>query len=410
MITLKSFIEYVNSIPKDKGGGYSKDQIYLIGLEHKKLPKALRDWSMVAELVGWEGNPESLRAFVKSRMKKEGILEKNVNLLSDRTVEDVNDDTLTNKIYELSKQRQRVRDEWSTYNRIVREESRKETFIDAIKETVGELQALPKVHYKGNVSQDHIKEAILMLGDLHIGVKCDNFMNKYNIEVAIKRVEKLVNDVVEYCHSNNVCQLNIVNLGDMIQGIIHTSARIEQEIDVVSQVMVASEILADALNVLQKAAPKVVYRSVVDNHSRLSPNKDESLESESMSKLIDWYLMERLKDSSIVWQCDNIDDTIGKFDLLNGKKVMFAHGHLDSASQAFQNFIGASREFVDYVLLGHYHNEKLKSYNGLKVYVNGSIVGVEQYALSKRLFGNPSQTLLIFDNNNVVNISIDLTT
>lgn len=99
--------------------------------------------------------------------------------------------------------------------------------------------------------------------------------------------------------------------------------------------MVASEILADALNVLQKAAPKVVYRSVVDNHSRLSPNKDESLESESMSKLIDWYLMERLKDSSIVWQCDNIDDTIGKFDLLNGKKVMFAHGHLDSASQAF---------------------------------------------------------------------------
>ena len=60
------------------------------------------------------------------------------------------------------------------------------------------------------------------------------------------------------------------------------------------------------------------------------------------------------------------------------------------------------------MLLGHYHSEKAKSFQGAKVFVNGSIVGTEQYALSKRLFSNPSQTLLIFKENSLNNISIDL--
>ena len=53
-------------------------------------------------------------------------------------------------------------------------------------------------------------------------------------------------------------------------------------------------------------------------------------------------------------------------------------------------------------------SEKTKTFNGLKVIVNGSIVGTEQYALSKRLFSEPSQTLLIFNGNNLINVSINL--
>ena len=106
---------------------------------------------------------------------------------------------------------------------------------------------------------------------------------------------------------------------------------------------------------------------------------------------------------------DNLDDSLGVFELLNGKKFAFAHGHLENYNASFQNLVGATREFIDYIAMGHFHSEKMKTFQGAKVYVNGSIVGTEQYALSKRLFSKPCQTLLIFDEfGNELNISINL--
>ncbi len=119
-------------------------------------------------------------------------------------------------------------------------------------------------------------------------------------------------------------------------------------------------------------------------------------------------MQERLKDTGVEFCNDNIDYSLGKFTLINGKKVMFAHGHNDSINRSFESFIGASREFIDIGLLGHYHSNKTKSFNGFKIFVNGSVVGTEQYALSKRLFSEPEQKLLIFKDNNINDININL--
>ena len=45
---------------------------------------------------------------------------------------------------------------------------------------------------------------------------------------------------------------------------------------------------------------------------------------------------------------------------------------------------------------------------GAKVIVNGSICGTEGYAFSKRLFGEPEQTLLLFDGENLITFNINL--
>ena len=271
------------------------------------------------------------------------------------------------------------------------------------------MEMLPINEWKSKPQYKNLnKEAILMISDLHIGADCDNFYNTYNSKVAERRVMKLVDNTINYCHLNNVKRLNVVNLGDLINGIIHVSIRLEQEFDVVEQIMTAGEIMSRALNKLQLAAPEIIYRSVTDNHSRAMANKAEAIEKEQFSRLIDWYLEERLKNTKIKFANDNLDVDIGKFDLLNGKKVMFAHGHNDNANQAFQHFVGATKEFIDYVLLAHFHSEKLKNYQGMKVFVNGSIVGTEGYASSKRLYSDPCQTLLIFDDDNILNFSINL--
>lgn len=406
-MTKSEFLDYVLSFHK-VAGNYTNDEIYQIGIEHKKLLKEEKNWTEVAQLVGWAGTGESLRNFVNSRMRREGILPKNNKVLSDKTVEEVTGDDLVKLKEDLIKQQQKTRDEWTAYRSMLREDSRIDSLKDAVKFTVDKLNKLPKVAYTTTKKIKNPKEAILMLSDLHIGVNCDNFYNTYNVAIATKRLEKVVNDTIKYCTENNVETLNVINLGDMIHGLIHTNARIDQEIDTVDQIMVASELVASTLNSLQKAAPKIIYRSVIDNHSRAVADKHQAIESENFNKIMNWFLQERLKNTDIMFKFDNIDDGIGKFTLKNGKKVMFAHGHQDNINQAFQHFVGASKEFIDYVLLAHYHSEKAKTYNGIKVIVNGSIVGTEQYALSKRLFGTPSQTLLIFDGFNLLNISLDL--
>ena len=44
----------------------------------------------------------------------------------------------------------------------------------------------------------------------------------------------------------------------------------------------------------------------------------------------------------------------------------------------------------------------------MNIIINGSIVGTEQYANSIRAYSRPSQTLLVFDNDNLIIHKIDL--
>jgi len=299
------------------------------------------------------------------------------------------------------------RDIMNSYRKMIRETSRIEALRDYIKECVNELPKLPNFPYSIKVRTTGT-EAVALLSDLHMGVNCDNFYNKYNLEVAIERLNRWTDNVLHYCDIMNVKKLHILNLGDMIHGLIHTSARVEQQFDVVSQIINAAELIAKALNKLSQAPIEILYRSCTDNHSRAVADLHSHIEQENFHRLIDWYLEERLAGTSIKFVNDNLDKSMGLFELENGKLLGFAHGHHDSINVSFQNFVGATKKFVDYICLGHYHCEKVKSFQGSTIIVNGSIVGTEQYANSKRLYSDPSQLLLIFDGNNRLNISINL--
>lgn len=413
-MTREEFIKFVEATWADKKE-LSKDDIYMIGVAHRELPKEEKSWQLVADLVGWNGSSESLRKYVSGRMKREGltIMQEEKTTQELEVEQPVEKDEFETKMQKLLKQQQKMRDWSSLYRRYLREDSRIDSLKEFIKDAVTELHNLPIVPISKSVNENKKTEAVLMLSDLHIGTIIDNFANKFDDLVAINRVNKLVKDTIRYCEQFNVVRLNIVNLGDLIAGIIHTTIRLDQQFDVITQVMKAGEIVANALNQLQAAAPEVIYRSVTDNHARVIANKNDAIEKENFSRLIDWFLQERLKDTDIKFAFDNLDESLGKFDLLNGQKVMFSHGHLDTKNCVFQNYVGATKEFIDYILLGHFHNFEIKSFQQCRVFINGSIVGTDGYATSRRLFGKPSQTLLIFDdittkNPNIIPIDIAL--
>lgn len=396
MITVEEFQTYIDSFHKEKGQ-YTIEELLQIGVMFKSLPVKKRNWASLHQLLGiYNFSAEAYRHRV----------ERYIRCNPDKIEPNIEGDIFRNDYLE----KQKVRDWYNAYRRDIRQESRIENLVDEIKLTVDKLKNLPVIKYESKDDVILDKEAVLLLSDLHIGVDCNNYYNTYNQNIAKERLEKLLKETIDYCRSNHVKKLNVLNLGDMIAGLIHTNARIEQQMDVAEQVMVAAEYISQFLNELQKGVPEVTYRSVYDNHSRLIANKNEHIEKEQLSKIIDWFIKERLKETDILFYDNDIDGGIGTLTLNNGQKMIFAHGHQDGRNSSYQNFIGLTQQWVDYICLAHYHNPASKDFQGCKVFINGSIVGTEQYAFGKRLFTKPSQKLLIFrkDSKTVQDIDINL--
>jgi|GEM_PF-3185393 len=402
-----------NALKDEILGEYWIDEgLYNIGVAYKQLSNSDKQrfgWADLNESVGLPfKNGNSYRAWINRRLIKLEL--ENYPLPIDDEEISLKEKTEKTKINfdaDHYKKVVELRDYWTA----IRAEKREEARIDSLKNiiinlssTLGKLPTIKTIFPK--VTKN--KEAVLLFSDLHIGVLYSSEHNTYNDEVAAARLSKLASDTIKYCKENKITKLNVLNLGDMIQGIIHTNARMYVQYDAITQTMKAAELIANFLNVIQSAAPEITYRSCVDNHSRMFVNKNENIENENLYRIIDWFVEERLKNTDIKFINDNIDISLGRFNLLNGKKVMFAHGHQDNDNQIFQHFIGASKEFIDYAFVSHMHSSKLKDYQNMTIIVNGSIVGTEQYANSIRAYSYPSQTLIVFDGNNLVINKIDL--
>ena len=395
-MTRQEIIELIDK--KSKDGDLTKDDLYEIGLAHRNLPKQDRSWSWLLSLTGGFVSSEAYRGYVIHRLKQEQ---------EETSFTPKTEDEYTQKKQELYKERQLVRDERTALNALLRDQARVERFREELVEEARKLKNLPIIRFNGKNNNGSV-EAVALFSDLHLGMQIDEFSNTYNVVIAQKRVDKWVEDVIKYCKANNVKRLNILNLGDLIAGEIHPSIRIMQEIDVAEQVMKAGEILARALNRLQEAAPEVFYRSVSDNHARFIPDKHQSLERENFFRLIDWWVEVRLEGSKIKFPKDNVNFRTGQFKLMNGKLCMFEHGHCLKPNESFQSLIGMVEEYVHYVFIAHYHKEAMKIFQNMRVFTNGSFSGTDYYADSIHKYTKPKQSLIIFDNNNVLNFSIDL--
>lgn len=409
-MTNKEFSSYIDSFNK-KPGEYTIDEIINIcGVHKHELCNNDKNWQALTETLGLKKTGEQLRSWFRNndmyvkREPSKSVLEKADNL-------DEQEQSFADAKRKLYIERQKSQAILNQYRKNLRDEARIEEFKDLIKDTINNL---PKLEFNRKIfvatDKKLNKEAVLGFSDLHLGQEFNNYYNSYSLEIAKKRVEKLINQVIKYCTANNVLCLHFLNLGDLISGTIHTTLRLEQSIDITQQIIYASELVAQALVSLCENIPFVTYSSVVDNHSRVMPNKNESIEKENLNKIIDWYLKGRLKNIQNLTFCENtIDEGIGDIKLKNGKLLVFSHGHNDKKNGCFQDMCGLLKQFPDYIFLAHYHSSAEHTYQAAKVFVNGSIIGTDTYAFNRRLFAEPEQKLLIFDNSNdIINININL--
>ena len=348
-------------------------------------------WEDVAEII----NNELDCDYSESKYRKEA------SKLLDEIVKDNSMDELNETLLAIKKEKVKVTDERIQANSIIRQLAREEVFKDIAISAVKDMSEKKILNTpKEIVVKEYKKKGILCLGDWHYGLDVDLFFNKYNPEIAVERVNNLLMKVYEIIDEHKLDELIVLNLGDMISGRIHLPLRLNSRIDVVTQTIKVSEILAELLSSLSEKV-RVVYTSVEDNHSRIEPNKRESLQTESFSRIIDWYLMERLKRNPNVEFLKNlVGPDISIFRVFDFS-VAAVHGDKDPQRGIVDRLNSYLQGHLDMVISAHMHHFSADENNNTEFYCNGSLIGQDQYASDLRLNSKPSQLLFISTPENV---------
>lgn len=302
----------------------------------------------------------------------------------------------TNELYKVKKQ---LSDQRREYNKVLAYDARAEHLTEKLIEAAN---LVPLVDYSNVFTYRRPptnEEALLCLSDWHFGQVSNNIWNKYNIDICKQRVEKLYNDVVSALRNHRVKTLHIAIFGDMINGAIHTSARVASEENACEQLMHASELIANFINEISCTVDTVNVYSTYGNHARTIQNKEDSIHADNMERIIPWWLKQRLKDNNKV---NVIDSEYYEFVYLNicGYNIVCTHGDLDkfkdigiTINSIFSKKYGKT---IDYTFSGDKHHLESFEQFGIESTLVASLCGTDEYANNRRLYSYPGQTLCIF--------------
>ena len=305
---------------------------------------------------------------------------------------------LENKEFAMRREKLRMQDQKRELNKLLREWARAEHLQEQIDKAVRETAGEPMKHKKRRPQKNYsTKEGALLLSDWHVGMQTANMVNTYNEAVFEKRIHELLDKVIQYGHEQKISTLHVFALGDLVNGLIHVTTRINNEENVIKQSMKVAETMAMIVSTLSEEFPEVKVYFSRGNHDRVTANKKESICGESFSDIIWWYLKARMEGLENIQFIDNeIDDEIIMADIC-GNKIFAVHGHKDKVNTCIPNLSLLLKTFPNYVFMGHYHSNAESEINGAEVIVNSSLCGTDDFAVSLRRSSHPAQKFIVFD-------------
>lgn len=304
------------------------------------------------------------------------------------------------ELIKMRKEKIKLSDARVEYNRLIRQEARKESYVDMVKRIICENvepMNIP-VHYTlFNSSTD----LLCHLTDVHCGIEIHNWKNDFNEDILKKRIEKFTSDILDIrgMHESENCYLVI---GEILSGIIHNNLRLQNNMDLMEQFKYVSELISAMLSRMANHFNHIYVYTTPGNHSRISPKKEEALDGENMDVLLPFYLKARVQNVENITICDNtVEPEIAMFNI-RGNNVFAAHGHKDSPSNVVQNFTMMFNIKPDIVLLGHRHTNAMETVYDTKVIQSGCVSGSDAYAMSIRKTNKPEQTVSVIGENGLI--------
>lgn len=304
----------------------------------------------------------------------------------------------------LERERIRYRDERHAWNKQNYIDARVTNKLDLLEDALKEIGRHEFPRSNDNIVVfDANRAVVVMLSDLHIGATFDTYFGHYDVDVAEDRLQELFAEVVKIAkrHAANVCYV-LMN-GDDISGNIHRSIQVSNRENVIDQIKIATELVANFCYELSQEFNLVRLAGVSGNHSRID-RKEDALKDERLDRLIPWAVGLTLGDVPNFEVIDdaNIDSTIAIVDIC-GKEYVLVHGDHDSFTKAGVQSLVTMIGSVPYaVLFGHLHTPAVDECNGIKMIRGGSLAGSgDDFTIQQRLGGDPSQMVFVADANGV---------
>lgn len=306
----------------------------------------------------------------------------------------------SSELIAMRKERIKLSDARVDYNRLIRQEARKESYADMIKNIICqnvEPINIP-VHY---TLFNSTTDLLCHLTDIHTGIEIHNWKNDFDEDVLRHRIEKFTSDILDIRgqHNSENCYLVI---GEIISGLIHSNLRLQNNMDLMEQFKYVSELISAMLTRIANHFNHIYVYVTPGNHSRITPKKEDALDGENMDVLLPFYLKARLQNIENISICDNtIEPEIAMFNI-RGNNVFAAHGHKDNPSSVVQNFTMLFGIKPDIVLLGHRHTNGLTTVYDTKVIESGCVSGTDQFAMSIRKANRPEQTVSVIGEDGLI--------
>ena len=184
------------------------------------------------------------------------------------------DEDKTLKEYETSllkiqEEKVKLRDNRTALAQQIRAKARFENIVDELKDAMKDSLEPLIINSPKKNGKESDSVIVAAFSDFHVGSEFEHFFGRYSIEIFKERLEEYVAKIISIGEQNKVSTIKILSLGDTISGIIHVSTRLQNAENVIAQIKIASEYIAQALANLAKHFTTVEYYTALGNHGRV---------------------------------------------------------------------------------------------------------------------------------------------
>ena len=292
------------------------------------------------------------------------------------------DDEVIEEGARLSKQLQRYQDrnriERKSWRNIARYENFFEDYCNELIKTIKTLNFNYEIK-KYSINPNH--KGIIHLTDLHFNELVSLPSNKYDFEIASKRLKKLAIKATQYFKLWNITDVGIFCTGDFI----NSDRRIDEMLNMATtraqSVFVAIKILEQFIHELSQDF-NIVFSGVSGNESRIQ--QDLGFSDLAASDNYDFTIYNILKylfaDKPIKFEFGNSNEIVCEF---NGQNILLLHGYNFSRNNIPERQISEviakyndKGIVVNFVIFGHFHSSIISE----RYARGGSLVGANSYS------------------------------
>lgn len=384
-----------------------------IKIELQKASPSMRcSWNNLVKMMKEEGfddaeNSENYRCMIKNYQKSIDKLP-SVESYADM-VSDIKIDSIKKMVGELAYKKRDAQNQFRELNKVKRDVIDKSLFIEEVVSGLKDIDFSEFNFGEAIVNNSSENSITVTMTDWHVGLKTKN----YNYEIAKKRVKEYSEKIIHYCNLFDVSTVHVLGIGDLVEGgYMRPTQAYDIEFTYSEQVVKATEIINYFLLLLSKELNVVYLGSVLGNHSRMY-DKGVTISGDSAENIVDASVKSFIKmigNSRIVV----MDKKVDNFEIVyktNGRTIKAVHGDLLSkkSEDKIAKHISSDNVMYDVLIYGHFHHASYKEENNDRHTIGGGCLqGSTDYSAKLGYNTVPSQTIIVFEKNNILPIRIPL--